>query len=157
MATTTSIRLLDKNAKKASFNIHFDDAITYDEVVGFLTANLPLLDDVVGGVITGVVIYQDMDLGALGLKAGAVAASVGAKEGALWGVTTNGGLPHSIFVPTIIDSNVSGDTIGGAEWAAWTAHMLAGQLVGGTQVHPSNRNGDALLATRFSRSESRTT
>lgn len=156
MSSTVGIRLSDKNANATSMNMHFPTARTIPEIEGFLAVNLPLLDAAIGSIITGVIINYSYDTGALGLKGSPVGLSLGHKAGGLWGVNCADNSKHSIFVPSVIDSNVNGNVVSGTEINAWRDHMLAGETVSAQLVKPSNRDDDEISSTRYFRTESRT-
>lgn len=140
VATTVSIKFQDAAGTVTSEAILFPDTFTLANIQAWLTSALPDFDTASGAEIIGVGITLSFDYSGLGLKATPAAGSR-VSTGALLGFRATDGSPDTIFLPSLVDSLVSGGnvSVSGAIANIRDKAALVGVDDAGTPVYLGNR------------------
>jgi len=123
-----SVVVQDGSGAKRAMNLYCADSETPADIQTFLTAHIPKLDDIVGGVIIAASLTQAMVLPG-GLDTPALADHP-VKWGGLFGFSATGTqYRHGIYVPSILHTLVSegGSIPDAGAIATWEASVLSGE------------------------------
>lgn len=138
-----SITITDAGGHKKAVNLYTPDTTTPANVQTFLTAHLPLLDEIISGVISAVTLSIAMVL-PVGLDVVPLNDML-VDNGGLFGFTADGTqYRHGIFVPTINLALMNNDwSIPDAgDIQTWEQSVLSGEAV----ISLTNKHEQELLA-----------
>lgn len=136
-----SVQLTDDTGKKKSAGWPVDAGATEAELQAFCTANIALLDDVVGAQITRMTYTKPLTLPSV---KGAPLADHSVRHGGLLKFSAAGtSYQYGVFLPSVRHTLITAGEIPDAgDFATWLAHYLGGA----TGVEPSDLSGRLLTA-----------
>jgi hypothetical protein len=142
MAQVLSFVLEDVEGKRISVPMHFPNSATLADLETFAVSSGTQLDAVTGTKLVGASVTLTIDLTGATIK-GSALANTRVRTGATLSFRNSADTAYSLYVPAVIDSLMSDDTVSNT---GAMATFISGILSGGGTADPSDENGLDLVS-----------